>query len=101
MAEQHKLVQRARKGVGAIHARHGEHHGMVDLFLSAARALLAKAFRGELVPQDPNDEPVVLSPPPSAAPADEPPVASRVRARATAASKTTAPAASSRRSRTR
>lgn len=37
-----------------LDARYQAARGMVD---NIAPALLAKAFRGELVPQDPNDEP--------------------------------------------
>jgi hypothetical protein len=35
-----------------------------DHWANLDRAILSKAFRGELVPQDPNDEPVPWSPPP-------------------------------------
>ena len=55
--EQQEIVQRVEalfKTVDALEARYLKAKAHVD---KLTQSILAKAFRGELVPQDPNDEP--------------------------------------------
>jgi type I restriction enzyme S subunit len=55
--EQHEVVRRVEalfKVADQIEARYNKAKAYVD---KLAQSILAKAFRGELVPQDPNDEP--------------------------------------------
>jgi type I restriction enzyme S subunit len=57
LTEQHEIVRRVEAlytYVDRIEARYTAAHAQVERLTPA---LLAKAFRGELVPQDPNDEP--------------------------------------------
>ena len=57
LAEQHEIVRRIEalfKTANALEARYHKAKAHVD---KLTQAILAKAFRGELVPQDPNDEP--------------------------------------------
>jgi type I restriction enzyme S subunit len=57
LAEQQEIVRRVEalfKTADALEARYRTAKGHVD---KLTQSILAKAFRGELVPQDPNDEP--------------------------------------------
>jgi len=57
IAEQQEIVRRAEalfKTADALEARYRKAKAHVD---KLTQSILAKAFRGELVPQDPNDEP--------------------------------------------
>jgi type I restriction enzyme S subunit len=57
LAEQHEIVRRIEalfKIAARIEERYNKAKGQVD---KLTQSILAKAFRGELVPQDPNDEP--------------------------------------------
>ena len=56
LAEQHEIVRRIEalfKTADALEARYRKAKVHVD---KLTQSILAKAFRGELVPQDPNDE---------------------------------------------
>ena len=55
--EQHEIVRRVEalfKIADQVEARYKKAKAVVD---KLTQSILAKAFRGELVPQDPNDEP--------------------------------------------
>ncbi len=57
LREQQEIVRRVEalfKTADALEARYGKAKAHVD---KLTQSILAKAFRGELVPQDPNDEP--------------------------------------------
>ena len=57
LAEQHEIVRRVEELFALadrLEVRVGKARGQVD---KLTQSILAKAFRGELVPQDPNDEP--------------------------------------------
>ncbi len=57
LPEQHEIVRRVEQlftFADQLEARFAKAHAHVD---KLTQSLLAKAFRGELVPQDPNDEP--------------------------------------------
>ena len=57
LPEQHEIVRRVKKlfkKADEIEARYKKAKAFVD---KLTQSILAKAFRGELVPQDPNDEP--------------------------------------------
>jgi type I restriction enzyme S subunit len=57
LAEQHEIVRRVEalfKTADALEGRYRKAKAHVD---KLTQSILAKAFRGELVPQDPNDEP--------------------------------------------
>jgi type I restriction enzyme S subunit len=57
LAEQHEIVRRVEalfKTADVLEARYLKAKAQVD---KLTQSILAKAFRGELVPQDPNDEP--------------------------------------------
>ena len=57
LAEQQEVVRRVEalfKLTDQIEARYNKANAFVD---KLTQSILAKAFRGELVPQDPNDEP--------------------------------------------
>jgi type I restriction enzyme S subunit len=57
LLEQHEIVRRVKrlfKKADEIEARYKKAKASVD---KRTQSILAKAFRGELVPQDPNDEP--------------------------------------------
>ena len=56
-AEQKEIVQRVEKLFKAIDLMTQEYQKASKLLDRLDQATLAKAFRGELVPQDPNDEP--------------------------------------------
>ena len=55
--EQQIIVRKIKQYFGFVKAleRHGE--GFLNLLSELDHSILSKAFRGELVPQDPNDEP--------------------------------------------
>lgn len=60
LPEQHEIVRRAEvlfRFADQIEARYAKAKGRVD---QITQSLLAKAFRGELVPQNPNDEPAAV-----------------------------------------
>ncbi|MBP8808275.1 MAG: restriction endonuclease subunit S [Kofleriaceae bacterium] len=83
--EQDVLVGLTRALLEAASGLAGHTKAARDAFELAERAALAKAFRGELVPQDPADEPAeVLLARLRAAKAEEAPVARRSRAAAPA-----------------
>jgi type I restriction enzyme S subunit len=52
-----EIVRRSEVAFESINKLEGEANRGANLIAHLAQALLAKAFRGELVPQDPNDEP--------------------------------------------
>ena len=57
LTEQHEIVRRVEELFALadrIEARYQKAKAQVD---KLTQSILAKAFRGELVPQDPNDEP--------------------------------------------
>lgn len=57
LAEQQEIVRRVEQLftlADQLEARYAKAKGHVD---KLTQSILAKAFRGELVPQDPNDEP--------------------------------------------
>lgn len=55
--EQDVLVERVRSVLAVVDARRDAVEELDGHLSAMDRAVLAKAFRGELVPQDPNDEP--------------------------------------------
>jgi type I restriction enzyme, S subunit len=55
--EQAEIVRRIDSAFGWLDRIAADHAAAVRLLLKLDAAILAKAFRGELVPQDPNDEP--------------------------------------------
>lgn len=57
IAEQNEIVRRVEKAMSQLDAARKAHAGGAKRIAELDRAILAKAFRGELVPQDPNDEP--------------------------------------------
>jgi type I restriction enzyme, S subunit len=60
LTEQQEIVRRVEalfKTADALEARYRKAKAHVD---KLTQSILAKAFRGELVPQDPNDEPASL-----------------------------------------
>lgn len=57
IAEQDEIVRRVEKAMSQLDAARKAHAGGTRRVAELDRAILAKAFRGELVPQDPNDEP--------------------------------------------
>jgi len=56
-SEQEALISAVSAALDRASRTLGTTNGMVEKLGGLDRALLAKAFRGELVPQDPNDEP--------------------------------------------
>ena len=58
--EQKEIVQRVEKLFKAIDLIEQEHQKASKLLDRLEQATLSKAFRGELVPQDPNDEPAAV-----------------------------------------
>jgi type I restriction enzyme S subunit len=57
MIEQDEIVRRVDTAFVWLNAVAAEHGNAVRLLPKLDQAILAKAFRGELVPQDPRDEP--------------------------------------------
>jgi type I restriction enzyme, S subunit len=57
LEEQAEIVQRVEKLFKAIDSIAQDYQKSLQLLDRLDQATLAKAFRGELVPQDPNDEP--------------------------------------------
>ncbi len=57
LAEQHEIVRRIEHAFAAIDRLAAEAQSARALLDTLDQAILAKAFRGELVPQNPNDEP--------------------------------------------
>ena len=57
LAEQHEIVRRIERAFAWIDRLAAEASSARALLDRLDQAVLAKAFRGELVPQDPNDEP--------------------------------------------
>jgi type I restriction enzyme S subunit len=60
MEDQHEIVRRIESAFAWLDKLTAEHNRAAALLPKLEQALLAKAFRGELVPQDPNDEPASL-----------------------------------------
>jgi len=60
-AEQRELLRRVSQQLGQLDAIHGAIARLQHELSEMDRSTLAKAFCGELVPQDPADEPVLLS----------------------------------------
>ena len=58
--EQKEIVKRVEKLFKAINLIEQEHQKASKLLDRLEKATLSKAFRGELVPQDPNDEPAAV-----------------------------------------
>ena len=56
-AEQREVVRIAQERLATIQQLHASVDEQVAAIMHLDQAILAKAFRGELVPQDPNDEP--------------------------------------------
>jgi len=56
-AEQTEITRRIEAAFGWLDRVAADHSGASRLLAKLDAAILAKAFRGELVPQDPNDEP--------------------------------------------
>ncbi|MBX5191088.1 hypothetical protein HJB86_19595 [Rhizobium sp. NZLR3b] len=57
LEEQHEIVRRIESAFAKIDRMAGQAKRALDLVGRLDEAILAKAFRGELVPQDENDEP--------------------------------------------
>jgi type I restriction enzyme S subunit len=57
--EQHEIVRLIEKAFAWINRLASETTSARKLIDYLDQAVLAKAFRGELVPQDPNDEPAI------------------------------------------
>lgn len=55
--EQHEIVRRIEKLFALADRLEVRYQNAIDLVDNLTSTLLSKAFRGELVPQDPNDEP--------------------------------------------
>lgn len=58
--EQAEIVRRIESAFGWLDRVAADHAAAARLLLKLDAAILAKAFRGDLVPQDPNDEPASL-----------------------------------------
>ncbi len=58
--EQHEIVRRVEALFGFADRLEARYHAARAQVERLTPALLAKAFRGELVPQDPNDEPAAV-----------------------------------------
>jgi type I restriction enzyme, S subunit len=56
-SEQVEILRRVERAFAWLDKMAAEHAGAARLLPKLDQAILAKAFRGELVPQDPNDEP--------------------------------------------
>lgn len=57
LEEQAEIVRRIESAFGWLNRMATDHAAAARLLPKLDAAILAKAFRGELVPQDPNDEP--------------------------------------------
>lgn len=57
LSEQREIVERLDEAFGWLDVSATEHSRAANLLPKLEQAILAKAFRGELVPQDPTDEP--------------------------------------------
>lgn len=57
LAEQDEIVRRIETSLAWIGRIATEHDGASRLIYGLDQSILAKAFRGDLVPQDPTDEP--------------------------------------------
>jgi type I restriction enzyme S subunit len=57
LEEQHEIAQRIGIAMSKYTAVLDQQSGTTEKLIQLEKTLLAKAFRGELVPQDPNDEP--------------------------------------------
>jgi type I restriction enzyme S subunit len=100
-AEQIEIVDRVRQALTIIASTEARLSGARERVDNLERAALAKAFRGELVAQDPTDEPAALllqrlraEAPPNNAPirsARGPDVAARARSQTTSARRARAP----------
>ncbi|MEM9008986.1 MAG: type I restriction endonuclease subunit S, partial [Cyanobacteria bacterium P01_F01_bin.86] len=55
--EQKEICKKVRKAFVAIENLHQLYHSNVNELSQLDQSILAKAFRAQLVPQDPNDEP--------------------------------------------
>jgi type I restriction enzyme S subunit len=60
IAEQHEIARRIEAEFGWLDRVAQEHNNIMRLLPRLHQAILAKAFRGDLVPQDPNEEPASL-----------------------------------------
>jgi type I restriction enzyme S subunit len=58
--ERAEIVRRIETAFGWLDRIAADHHSAAKLLPKLDAAILAKAFQGELVPQDPNDEPARL-----------------------------------------
>jgi type I restriction enzyme S subunit len=58
--EQHKIVRHIEDALDAIDSILTHKLATLEELNQLDRSILAKAFRGELVPQDPNDEPAAV-----------------------------------------
>jgi type I restriction enzyme S subunit len=59
MAEQEEIIRRVEAAFGWIDRIAADHAGAANLLPKLDAAILTKAFRRELVPQDPGEEPIV------------------------------------------
>jgi type I restriction enzyme, S subunit len=64
--ERQEIVRRIETAFAWLDRVAVEHDNASRLLPKLDQAILSKAFRGELVPQDPNDKPVELSATPAA-----------------------------------
>ncbi len=55
--EQREIVRRIKAAMAAVDVLEGQLRAATSRLATLDQSILAKAFRGELVPQDPNDEP--------------------------------------------
>jgi type I restriction enzyme, S subunit len=60
LREQKEIIKRVRQKLAVIDSLVSGYKDTFDYFNQLDRSILAKAFRGELVPQDPNDEPAAV-----------------------------------------
>jgi type I restriction enzyme S subunit len=66
LLEQYEIVRRIETAFVWLDRITAEHANASRLLPKLDQAILSKAFRGELVPQDPNDKPLELSATPAA-----------------------------------
>jgi type I restriction enzyme, S subunit len=66
LLEQHEIIRRIETAFAWLDRVAAEHVNASRLLPKLDQAILAKALRGELVPQDPNDKPVELTVQPTA-----------------------------------